>query len=165
MQHNKDVDHQYVNMYCATNKFPELQFIGTHNKAHGVCGLGKYHHICFDYKLGHGTCSIHCIRCDYNLLNSIMEQHWVPGLKSQQQPCYQPVQDCTYWPVLGSFNNWNIIQLSHKETCSEEIDKIHQVVLYDISENISALVQTDEYGAINTTDTYRMGYYVIKFMP
>ena len=34
---------------------------------------------------------------------------------------------------------------------SEDIDKINQVVLDVISKNISALVQTDQYGAINTT--------------
>ena len=28
-----------------------------------------------------------------------------------------------------------------------------------------SLVQTDKYGAINTTDTSTIGYYVIKFMP
>ena len=33
-----------------------------------------------------------------------------------------------------------------------------------ISENIDTLVKTDEYGAINTTDTATMGYYVNKIM-
>ena len=51
--------------------------------------------------------------------------------------------------MLGSFNNWNILKLSHKETYSKEIDKIHQAVLDGIIENMAALVQTDEYGAIN----------------
>ena len=26
-QHNKDVDHQDMNIYCATNQFPELYFL------------------------------------------------------------------------------------------------------------------------------------------
>ena len=66
--------------------------------------------------------------------------------------------------MLGSFNNCNILKLSHKETSSEEIDKIHQVVLDGLSENMTALVKTDKYGAINTTYTTKMGYYMIKLM-
>ena len=66
--------------------------------------------------------------------------------------------------MLGYFNNWNMIKLSHKATSSEEIVKINQVVLYGISYNMYALVQTGQYGAINTTYTVTMGYCVIKFM-
>ena len=66
--------------------------------------------------------------------------------------------------MLGYFNNWNIIQLSHKATSCEEIDKINQVVLDVISDNMAALVQTGKYGAINKTYTTAMGYYVIKFI-
>ena len=44
------------------------------------------------------------------------------------------------------------------------MDKIHQVLLDIISDNMAALVQNDTYGAINTTYTTTMGYYVIKFM-
>ena len=66
--------------------------------------------------------------------------------------------------MLGPFNNHRIIILTHKVTSSGEIDKINQVVLDGISENIDALSQTDKYGAINTTGTTTMVYYVIKFM-
>ena len=58
VQHNKDVEHQYVKMYCETNQFPEVHFLGKHNKPHGVRGLGKVYHMCFDTKLVHGTCEI-----------------------------------------------------------------------------------------------------------
>ena len=87
-------------MYCATNQFPGLQFLGTHNKPHGVRGLGKHYHIHFDTKLGHGTCEICHIPCDCTLCTSIMDQPWVPGLPAQQKPHYQPTQSFTYWPVL-----------------------------------------------------------------
>ena len=43
--------------------------------------------------------------------------------------------------MLGSFNNCDIIHFSHKATSSKDIDKIHQVVLDQISENMAALVQ------------------------
>ena len=66
--------------------------------------------------------------------------------------------------MLGYFNNWAILKLSHESTSSEEIDKIYQVVLDAISDNMAALVQTGQYGAINTIDTATMGYYVIGFM-
>ena len=66
--------------------------------------------------------------------------------------------------MLGSFNNCNIVQLSHKATSSEEIDKMNQVVLDDVSDNIAELVKTGKYGAINTTDTTKRFYYLIKFI-
>ena len=37
--------------------------------------------------------------------------------------------------MLGSFNNWNTLKLSHKAKPSEDIDKIHQVVLDGIIDN------------------------------
>ena len=58
MQHNKDVEYQNVKIYCATNQFPELKFLGTYKKPHGVCELGKHYHMCFDIKLVHDTYAI-----------------------------------------------------------------------------------------------------------
>ena len=37
-------------------------------------------------------------------------------------------------------------------------------MLDGISGNMAALVETGKYGAINKTDTTKMGYYVIKFL-
>ena len=54
-------------------------------------------------------------------------------LTAQQKLRYQPMKYSMYWPVLGSFNNSKILKISHKETPSEEIDKIYQVVLDGIS--------------------------------
>ena len=50
------------------------------------------------------------------------------------------------------------------DTASEEIDKINKTVLDGISDNMAALVQTENYGAINTTYTNKIRYNVIKFL-
>ena len=84
-------------------------------------------------------------------------------MPEHKQPCYQNVKDCTYWTVFGYFNNWNVIKLSQKATFSDDIYKIHQVVIDGISDNIAALVQTGQYCAINKKDTTTKGYYVIKY--
>ena len=76
----------------------------------------------------------------------MLNQPWTPDITYQKQPHYQPIKGCTYWPVLGAFNNWNIIQLSHKTTSGEEIDKINQVLLDGISDNIDGLSKTRKYG-------------------
>ena len=73
MKHNKDVEHQDIKMYCSTNQFPELKFIGTHHRPHGVRGLGKHYHMSFDIRLGHDTYAIRSIPCDFTLCNSIIE--------------------------------------------------------------------------------------------
>ena len=65
----------------------------------------------------------------------------------------QLVTNCTYWPVLGSYNNWNIIEITPKPTYFEAFDEIHQVVLDGISENTASIVQSGMYVLINTDDT------------
>ena len=93
-----------------------------------------------------------------------MYKPWYKGVPKNQQPQYHLVKDCTQWTVLGSFNNRNIVQFSHKETHSEYIDKMNQFGIYSISEKMDTLVQKGKYGAINTTDKVTMGNYDIKFL-
>ena len=45
------------------------------------------------------------------------------------------------------------------------MNKTHQAILDENSVNMDVLVWTYKYGAINTTDTTIMGYFVIRFMP
>ena len=85
------------------------------------------------------------------------------GIPSDKQERYKPVTKCTYWTVLGYFNNWNIIQLSQKWTPSDAFDEIHQVVIDGISDCMASLVESVKYGNINTTDTTTNGFYVIMF--
>ena len=103
VQHNKYVDHQDVKVYCATNQFPEMQFLGTRNKPHGVCRLGKHYHMRFDPKLGHVRCSIHRIPCACHPFTPRLNQPWDLGIPKQKQPLYQLVKYFTYWHVLVSF--------------------------------------------------------------
>ena len=41
---------------------------------------------------------------------------------------------------------------------------MHKVVLYGISDNMSALVHNGKYGVINTADPTKMGYYFVKLL-
>ena len=72
----------------------------------------------------------------------MLDKTWTPDVPPHQEPLYQPVQDCKYWHVLGSDDNWNFIQFSHKATTGDDIENIHQVVIYVMSENMNELVQT-----------------------
>ena len=53
--------------------------------------------------------------------------------------------------------------MSSKSTSSDIFDGIHQVVIDGISDNMTSLVESGKYGAINTTDTSTNGFYVIMF--
>ena len=66
--------------------------------------------------------------------------------------------------MLGYLNNWNINKFTNKGTSSEDFNYIHKILLHGISDIMSSLVNTCNYGAINTTDT-KKGYYVIKYVP
>ena len=63
VEHNEDVNHQDVNIYCATYQFLKFQFFCPHKKPHYVHGLDKHYHMRVDTKLGHGMCTIHRITC------------------------------------------------------------------------------------------------------
>ena len=94
----------------------------------------------------------------------MIDQPWNYGIFSKEKSCYQPVPNCTYCPVLGSYNNLDIIHLSQKSTSFEMFEEIHQVVIDLISDNMASLVQPDECGTNNTDDTTTNGYYVIKLI-
>ena len=94
----------------------------------------------------------------------MLDQPWIYGIPSKKQARYQPVTNCTYWKVMGSYNNWNIIELTPKSTNFEAFDEIQYVVLDGISDNMISLVQPGKYGVCNTSDTTKNGFYVIQFI-
>ena len=144
---------KYVKIYFNTNQFPELPFCGPHSKPNGARGMGKHYHLRFDTKIGMGVCAIRLIPCAYAACTSTTDKPWIYGISSDKQERYKPVPNCTYWPVLGAFKNWNIIQFPSKSTSSDKFDEIHQVVLDGISDNMESLFESGTYGAINTTGT------------
>ena len=81
-----------------------------------------HYHMRFDSKLVHATCTIRQIPCAYVECTYVLEKPWVHGSPPQQQTSYQPVTDFTYWSVLGSFNNWNIITFPQKDTTGEDFE-------------------------------------------
>ena len=83
----------------------------------------------------------------------MLDKPWISGISSDKQERYKPVINCTYWPVLGAFNNRNIIKFFSKSTSSDTFDEIHQVVLDGIIDKMASLVESRTYGAINTTYT------------
>ena len=94
----------------------------------------------------------------------MLDQPWISDVHSTKQARYQPVINCTYWPVLSPHNNCNIIHVTPKSIPSEAFDEINQVVIDGISENMASLVQSGMYGALNTDDTTTNGFYLIQFL-
>ena len=110
-----------------------------------------------------GIYAIRDIPCACVACTSMLYKPWMSGIPLDEQERYKTVTKCTYWPVFGSFNNWNIILLSQKSTPYDAFDEIHQVILDIISDNMASLVESVKYGAINTTDTTTKEFYVIMF--
>ena len=96
-------------MYCNTNQFPELPFCGTYSKLHGSRGLSKHYHLRFDTKLVNGVCAILRIPCSCVACELMLDKPCISGIPPDKQERYKPGTKCTYWSVLGPFNNWNII--------------------------------------------------------
>ena len=125
-----------MKMYFNKNQFPAFLFCGPHSKRHGARGLGKHYHLRFGPNLGTGVCAIRRIPCACFPCKSMLDKSWISGIPSDKQDRYKTVTKCTYWPVLGAFNNWKIIQFTSKSTSSDTFDEIHQVVLDGISDNM-----------------------------
>ena len=117
----------------------------------------------FDPKLGNGVCAIRRIPCVCVVCTSMIYKLSISGIPSDEQERYKPVNKCTYWPLLGSFNNCNIILLSQKSTPSDAFYQKQKVVIDGISDNMASLVESVKYGSINTTDAETNGFYVIMF--
>ena len=92
-------------MYRDTNQLPALQLCGSNKNPHGARGLGKHYHIHFDPNLGHGICEIRHITCACVAFTSMLEKPRIYDLQLKKKARYQPVINCTYWPVLGLYNN------------------------------------------------------------
>ena len=134
--------------YCNTNQFPALPFCGPHSKPHGARGLSKHYNLRFDTKLGNGVCEICRMTCACVAFTSMLDKPWISGIPPYEQDLYKPVTKGTYFPVLGYFNNWNIIKLSQKSTPFDKFDEIRQVVLDGISDNMASKVESGNNGAI-----------------
>ena len=152
-----------VKMYCNTNQFTALPFCVPCYKPHGARALVNHYHLRFDPKLGMGECAICRIPCACVACTSMLDKPWISSISSDKQERYKPVTKCNYWPVLGYFNNCNIVELLSKSISSDTFDEVHQVVLDGISDNMASLVESGTYGAINTTYTSTNGFYVIMF--
>ena len=151
-------------MYCDTDQLPTLPFFGSYTKPHGSRGWSNHYHLLFDPNLGHGVCAILRIPCACVGCTSILDKPWISGIQSTKQACYQPVIKCTYWPVLVSYNNCNIIDITQKSIPSEAFDEIHKIVIDRIGENMASLFQAGMYGAINTEYNTSNVSYVIQFV-
>ena len=142
-----------MNIYCNKNQITALNVCSPYYKPHGARGLSKHYHLRFDPKLGMGKCEIRRIPCACVACTSMLDKPSISGIPSDKQEHYKPVTNCTYWPLIGYSNNWNMIQLSKKSSPYDAFDEMHQVVLDGINENMESLVESGEYGAIDTTDT------------
>ena len=118
----------------------------------------------FDTKIEHSICTVRQITSACVEYTSMLEELWVHVWSTKQQARYQPVTNYIYLPVLGLFNNFNIITLSHKATPSEDFHEIHQAVLDVISVNMASLFQSRKYGAIITTDFQQWNTMLLIFL-
>ena len=123
------------------NTVPSIVILWSTWKPHGVRGLSKHHHLRLDPKLGYGKCAIRRISCVWIYCINMLDKPWFIDSEPTRKTHHQPVEYCTYWPVLGSFNNWKMIQFTNKTTTNEDFDVVHKVVLYGINENMSAFIQ------------------------
>ena len=78
---DEDVEHQYVKIYYNTNQYPEFTFCGPSKISHSVRRLSNHYKICFDPKLGHGTCEMIHITCACIQFTSTIDQPWTIGVK------------------------------------------------------------------------------------
>ena len=103
VQDNADVSHKDVKMYCDTKQLPALPFFVPHPKPHVERWWIKHYNLRFDPRLGHGICAIIRIPCACVECTSMLYKTWIYCIPSKKQANYQPITNCTYWTVMGSY--------------------------------------------------------------
>ena len=63
---------------------------------------------------------------------------------------------------MGSYNNWNIINLTPKSIPFAAFDEIHQVVIDGISDNIASLIQSGGYGVSDRSDKTKTDFMLLN---
>ena len=101
-------------MSCATTQLLALPFCGPREKSHGVRGLIKHYNLLLDPKLGHGKFEIRKRPCAGISYTTMLDMIWAYEFDPNIHLRYQPVVDCTYWPVLGFLNKFNTIKFNNK---------------------------------------------------
>ena len=121
--------------------------------------------MCFNQKIEHGTCEIYLSPCMCTQLTYKLDKPRNPGVPPHQQPCYKPVKYCTFWPVLGSFNHWNIINFHMRQHLLRNLIRFITFYLTESATTCMHWRKFYKYVAINTTDMFTMVYYGIKLLP
>ena len=78
-------------------------------------------------------------------------------------PHYKPVMKCSYFTVLGIYNNCNIIYFCDKYTAIEYIYLFCRIAIDVISDNITYILKKIRYGSIINIYPITIGYYISKF--
>ena len=112
-----------------TRHFTALKFCVWHAKTHGVQYLIKQYHLEFDSKLVYGTCAIGRIPCAFVAYINMLEKPYYPGVSHNKQSRYHNVLYFTYWPVLGTYNSWNMINFTNIIRSKEDFDEIHMLMV------------------------------------
>ena len=70
-----------------------------------------------------------CNMTDTLYMGVMLYNPWAPGAAYAQHPRHQPIFDCTYQSMLVTFNKWNMVKFTNKNTSNEDLDEVHKVVL------------------------------------
>ena len=84
--------------------------------------------------------------------------------ESINQPRYGRVYNCEYYLIIGSHNNWIILNFIDEITYEEYYGHINLTTLYRNVMNISLIIMEGNYGAIYDDDYTLHGYYIIIFI-
>ena len=75
----------------------------------------------------------------------MLDRTWSYGVTHTVQPQHQPIVDLIYWPVLVTYNKWNIINFKNKYTYIEYFDDIFRFFLEGIIEYMVSIVKIGNY--------------------
>ena len=153
VQRNDDVNHR--GMKLRWNKiFPSLNVLNRKLSLHGSKGVLRHYHYRSDTKIGPGIFVTRRITFSFQACTiklSLPRKSTIKDTRNQTK--YRKVYDCKYSLVIGSHNNWIIINFLGYGTDNVEYEFIDRTILYGNIMNMSLIVLKGNYGDIDAYET------------
>ena len=154
----KKIDKRHYHLVCEKDiKVSNLKYkiTSTFQKTSPTkYGIRAMYNIRADYELGENTIALRRVPCYCTHCTDTMLAKWDHNISDpKKQDRYKPTKNCVLWPVLGEFNDWQIMSLGALElNDEEEEEEMRMDVIVSIAEQMASQVTIGGVGIMNVDD-------------
>ena len=146
------------------NCFSSFNFIHGKLAPYGSKGVLRHCHYRSDQKIGPGIVLIRIITCSCHACTTKLCFTWYYTIKeAYNQQIYGIVYNCKYSLILGSHNNWVIMNFRDYGTDNVYYEFMNINIIEGNVMNLSLIITKGNYSTIDADNSSCRGYYIIIF--